>query len=39
MSVACRKCEGNIGETVDQEEKLCNEVKTAKEIVFFLVTK
>ena len=25
---SCRKCEGYIGEAVEQEEKLCNEVKT-----------
>ena len=24
----CRKCEGNIGEAVEQEEKLCDEVET-----------
>ena len=26
----CRKCEGNIGEEVEQEEKLCDEVETAR---------
>ena len=26
----CRKCEGNIGEAVKQEEKICDEVKTAR---------
>ena len=24
----CRKCEGNIGEVVEQEERLCDEVET-----------
>ena len=24
----CRRCEGNIGEAVEQEEKLCDEVET-----------
>ena len=24
----CRKCEGNIGEAVEQEEMLCDEVET-----------
>ena len=24
----CRKCEGNIGESVEQEEKLCDDVET-----------
>ena len=28
---ACRKCELNIGEAVEQQEKLCDEVET-KEI-------
>ena len=26
----CRKCEGNIGEVVEQEEKLCDEVETVQ---------
>ena len=25
---ACKKCEGNIGEAVEREEKLCDEVAT-----------
>ena len=29
-----RKCEGNIGEAVEQEEKLCNEVETVKEFTY-----
>ena len=28
---ACRKCKGNIGETVEHEEKLCHEVETVSE--------
>ena len=28
MNLACRKCEGNIVEAVEQEEKLCDEVET-----------
>ena len=27
----CRKCEGNIGEAVEQEVRLCDEVKTLRE--------
>ena len=27
----CRKCEGNIGEAVKKEEKLCDEVETVRE--------
>ena len=30
----CRKCEGNIGEAVEQEEKLCDEVKTASAFTY-----
>ena len=26
----CRKCEGNIGEVVEQEERLCDEVETVQ---------
>ena len=29
-----RKCEGNIGEAVEQEEKLCDEVETAREFIY-----
>ena len=29
-----RKCEGNIGEAVEQEEKLCDEVETAWEFIY-----
>ena len=28
---ACRKCEGNIGEAVEQDVMLCDEVKTVSE--------
>ena len=28
MNFTCRKCEGNIGEAVKQEEKICDEVET-----------
>ena len=31
---ACRKCEGNIGEAVEQEDKLCDEVKTVLEFTY-----
>ena len=27
-NLTCRKCEGNIGETVGQEVKLCDEVNS-----------
>ena len=30
----CRKCEGNIGEAVEQEEKLCDEVETVSEFTY-----
>ena len=29
-----KKCEENIGEVVDQEEKLCNEVETVTEFTY-----
>ena len=32
MNSTCRKCEWNIGEAVDQEEKLCDEVETVKRL-------
>ena len=31
---ACRRCEGNIGEAVDQAGKLCGEVETVKEFTY-----
>ena len=30
----CRKCEGNIGKTVEQKETLCDEVETVREIAY-----
>ena len=30
----CRKCEGNIGEAVEQEEKLCDEVEAVREFTY-----
>ena len=32
--LTCRKCEGNIGEAVEQEEKLCDEVETARKFTY-----
>ena len=32
---ACRKCEGNIGEAVEQKEKLCDKVETVSEFTYF----
>ena len=29
---ACRKCDTNIGEAVEKEEKLCDEKKTVREL-------
>ena len=34
MNFTCRKCEGNIGEAVEQEEKLCDEVENVKDFTF-----
>ena len=31
---ACRKCEGNIGEAVEQYEMLCDEVETVREFIY-----
>ena len=31
---ACRKCEGNIGEAVEQDKKICDEVETVKEFTY-----
>ena len=31
---ACRKCEQNIGEAVEQEEMLCDEVETVREFTY-----
>ena len=33
-SLTCRKCEGNIGEAVEQEVKLCDEVETVAEFTY-----
>ena len=30
----CRKCEGNIGEAVEQEDKLCDEVETVSKLTY-----
>ena len=30
INLTCRKCEGNIGEGVEQEDRLCHEVETVK---------
>ena len=32
--ITCRKCYENIGEAVEQEEKLCDEVETVKEFTY-----
>ena len=34
MNFTCRKCEGNVGEAVEQEEKLCDEVETLSEYTY-----
>ena len=34
INFACRKCEGNIGEAVEEEEKLCDEVETVQEFTY-----
>ena len=31
---ACSKCEGNIGETAEQEEKLCKEVEKERKFTY-----
>ena len=31
-SFTCRKCDGNFGEAVEQEEKLCDEVKVVRKL-------
>ena len=30
----CRKCEGNIGKAVEQEEKECDDVETVREFTY-----
>ena len=32
---ACRICEGNIREAVEQEQRLCDEVETVGEFTYF----
>ena len=34
INFTCRKCEGNIGEAVEQEETLCDEVETVREFTY-----
>ena len=34
INFTCRKCEGNIGEAVEQEVKLCGEVETVSEFTY-----
>ena len=34
MNHTCRKCEGNIGEAVEQEVKICDEVVNASEFTY-----
>ena len=34
-NLTCRKCEGNIGEAVEQEVKLCDVVETVGEFTYF----
>ena len=31
-----RKCEGDIGEAVEQEDKLCDEVEAEREVTYFV---
>ena len=33
-NITCIKCEGHIGEAVEQEEKLCDEVESARELTY-----
>ena len=33
-NLACRRCEENIGEAVEWEEKLCHEVETVREFTY-----
>ena len=33
-NITCRKCEGNIGEAVEQEENLCDDVETVQEFTY-----
>ena len=33
-NIACRKCEGNIADLAEQEEKLCDKVETVRELTY-----
>ena len=35
-NIACRKSEWSIGETVEQEEKLCDDVETVREFTYLV---
>ena len=34
INITCRKCEGNIGDAVEQEERSCDEVETVCEFTY-----
>ena len=34
INFACQRCEGNIGEAVEQEETLCDEVEAVREFTY-----
>ena len=34
INLTCRNCEGNIGEVVEQEVKVCDEVETVGEFTY-----
>ena len=36
MHFACRKCEGNIREAVEQEERSCDEIETLREFTYLV---
>ena len=36
INFACRKCEGNICEAVEQDEKLCDYVETVREFTYLV---
>ena len=36
-NLACRKCDGNIGEAVEQEVKLCVDVETVSELTYLCI--
>ena len=38
LNFTCRKCDGDIGEAVEQEEMLCDEVETVTGNSHILVT-